>query len=86
MNSEERAAILGQLGAATLGESGGLPSGRRANSSGGVRSSWPPANGSCSGSIGSAGGARSSPPGRVARSPATITRWPVSGSMRISGT
>ena len=33
------------------GVSGGLPWGRRANSSGGVRSSWPPANGSCSGSM-----------------------------------
>jgi 4-hydroxy-4-methyl-2-oxoglutarate aldolase len=35
MNSAERAAILGQLGAATLGESGGLPMPPR------IRAAWP---------------------------------------------
>ncbi len=51
-----------------------------------MRSSWPSANGSCSGSIGAAGSHRGSPPGRRLRSPATIVRCPESGSMRSSGT
>ena len=67
------------------GESGGPPPGRTAYSSGGVRSSWPSANGSLSKSIGSGGAQRGSPPGRRERSPATIVLCPVSGSMRISG-
>src|SRR4051794_36873182 len=67
------------------GVSGAPPPGRTANTSGGVRSSWPSAKGSFSGSMGGAGSARRPPPGRVARSEATIARRPVSGSTRTSG-
>src|SRR3954454_6190262 len=68
------------------GESAAPPPGRSAHTSRGVRSSWPSANGSLSGSI----GGRSSifelnAPGRAARSPAMIARSPVSGSIRSSG-
>src|SRR3954451_3723468 len=62
-----------------------LPSSRSAYSSGGVRSSWPAANGSVSGSIGGRGAMSRKAPGREPRSPATITRTPVSGSIRRSG-
>src|SRR3954469_23562545 len=62
------------------------PDGRHAKTSGGVRSSWPSRKGSLVGSIGARGSARSSPPGRPARSPATIVRSPLSGSSRSSGT
>ncbi len=80
---------LGTTRTVQPGELGTPPPGLTAYSSGGVRSSWPSANGSRSGSIGS--GARSAsvsvgaPPGRRERSPATIVRCPLSGSMRISG-
>src|SRR5215207_298551 len=62
-----------------------LPSSRSAYTSGGVRSSWPAANGSLSGSIGGRGAMSRNAPGREPRSPATITRRPLSGSMRSSG-
>src|SRR4051812_322915 len=68
------------------GPSGAPSEGRDANSSGGVRSSWPSRKGSRSGSTGGRCSARSSPPGRPARSPATIVRSPLSGSSRSSGT
>ena len=61
------------------------PFSRSAYTSGGVRSSCPAANGSLSGSIGSRGATSRKAPGREPRSPATITRRPVSGSMRSSG-
>src|SRR3954447_10313678 len=68
------------------GVSGPAPLDLSAQTSGGVRSSLPSANGSFCGSI----GGRSSifelnAPGRAARSPAMIARSPVSGSMRSSG-
>src|SRR5436190_8164509 len=68
------------------GVSGAPPLRRSAQTSGGVRSSLPSANGSLSGSI----GGRSwifelNAPGRDARSPAMIARSPVTGSMRSSG-
>src|SRR4051812_3093390 len=66
--------------------SGPPPFGRTAWTSGGVRSSWPSRNGSLSGSTGSGGVAVRPAPGRVARSPATTVRCPVSGSTRTSGT
>src|SRR6185503_12546378 len=62
-----------------------LPFSRSAYTSGGVRSSWPAANGSLSGSIGGRGAMSRNAPGRDPRSPATITRRPVSGSIRSSG-
>src|SRR4051812_23583763 len=62
------------------------PDGRHAKTSGGVRSSLPSRKGSLVGSIGGRDSARSSPPGRPARSPATTVRSPVSGSSRSSGT
>src|SRR5829696_6063744 len=67
------------------GPSGAPPSARSAHTSGGVRSSCPPRNGSDSGSSGGAGSTENMPPGRSARSPATIVRNPDSGSMRSSG-
>ena len=80
---------LGTTRTVQPGVSGGPPFGLTANNSGGVRSSWPSAKGSSSGSMGS--GARSwgdspgAPPGRRERSPATIVLAPLSGSVRISG-
>src|SRR4029453_11903125 len=53
--------------------------------SGGVWSSCPAANGSLSGSIGGRGAMSRKAPGREPRSPATITRRPLSGSIRSSG-
>src|SRR3954447_15630592 len=68
------------------GVSGPAPLDLSAQTSGGVRSSLPSANGSFSGSI---GGRLSTfdanAPGRAARSPAMIARRPLSGSMRSSG-
>src|SRR5205807_10291175 len=63
----------------------GPPPGRRAKTSGGVRSSFPSRKGSVSGSTGGGGSTCQPPPGRRERSAATIVRRPESGSMRSSG-
>src|SRR3954447_3456475 len=68
------------------GVSGPAPLDLSAQTSGGVRSSLPSANGSFCGSIGGRSSTfEANAPGRAARSPAMIARRPLSGSMRSSG-
>src|SRR4051794_27544664 len=68
------------------GVSGPPPPGRMAQTSGGVRSSLPSANGSFPGSMGGRSAIfEPNAPGRAARSPAMMARSPLSGSMRSSG-